>query len=191
MSIWQDKKLTLSMARLTNGKAWTLISLGRMQLKSRTWQGSCWPCDRLDVYHSLHCLVGLFNMQRRSNVNLRSEANPWSILPRVLQCLQQSSQCPPTDAYWYAPAQGKLFPSTHSNIPIDHCIDYLRQSIQCHSDLTPMNWHVSRDNLSLIQTTTHTCRDFDQIHEWATQRKTHFATKQEVISRKYHIEDWW
>ncbi|TEA21072.1 Cyclochlorotine biosynthesis protein O [Colletotrichum sidae] len=57
---------------------------------------------------------------------------------------------------------------------IGHCINHLRQAIQCHGDLTPMVWKLAGDKIILSTETRHMCRDFDRIHEWAAQRQTRF-----------------
>ncbi|EPE30612.1 hypothetical protein GLAREA_03579 [Glarea lozoyensis ATCC 20868] len=52
----------------------------------------------------------------------------------------------------------------------DHCIDALRQSIMCHADVSPISFHV---NVPVAKgvfprlATTHTCRDFSKIQQWA------------------------
>ncbi|KAK4545972.1 hypothetical protein LTR36_002536 [Oleoguttula mirabilis] len=55
---------------------------------------------------------------------------------------------------------------------IDHCIDYIRQIIMCHGDLTPMplvydpRGHPQYGpNFRVIRT----CRNFDKIFEWAAK----------------------
>ncbi|KAK1951989.1 hypothetical protein LY78DRAFT_731607 [Colletotrichum sublineola] len=52
---------------------------------------------------------------------------------------------------------------------IDHCIDYLRQSAECHGDVTPITfkWQESVGRVVVAWKTTHTCRNFDRIHDWA------------------------
>ncbi|TDZ38512.1 Cyclochlorotine biosynthesis protein O [Colletotrichum spinosum] len=57
---------------------------------------------------------------------------------------------------------------------IGHCINHLRQAIQCHGDLTPMVWKLVGDKIILSTETRHMCRDFGRIHEWAAQRQTRF-----------------
>ncbi|KAJ5971858.1 uncharacterized protein N7479_001776 [Penicillium vulpinum] len=67
----------------------------------------------------------------------------------------------------------------NAEMHMDHCIDYLRQSIMCHSDLTPLV-HIPRpggardDGTAWIPNLAvkHTCRDFWKIHEWAAQYNT-------------------
>lgn len=55
---------------------------------------------------------------------------------------------------------------------IDHCIDYLRQIIMCHGDLTPMPLIYDArghpryaPNFNFVRT----CRNFDRIYEWAAK----------------------
>lgn len=50
---------------------------------------------------------------------------------------------------------------------LEHCVDYLRQYIQCNADLTPM-WtgDMGGGHLMVKPYTPHTCRDFDQITQW-------------------------
>ncbi|KAJ5700684.1 hypothetical protein N7536_003697 [Penicillium majusculum] len=67
----------------------------------------------------------------------------------------------------------------NAEMHMDHCIDYLRQSIMCHSDVTPLV-HIPRPGGSRNNGTSwipnfavkHTCRDFWKIHEWAAQYNT-------------------
>ncbi|KAG8164388.1 hypothetical protein KVR01_006306 [Diaporthe batatas] len=56
-----------------------------------------------------------------------------------------------------------------------HCLDYLRQYVQCNADLTPMFFeyigrssvnHDHSRNLALRKGTVHTCADFEGIHGW-------------------------
>ncbi|KAI1125132.1 hypothetical protein F5Y10DRAFT_247725, partial [Nemania abortiva] len=65
----------------------------------------------------------------------------------------------------------------HPNDPsrfdhIGHCINHIRQSLQCHADLTPMEWKLVGQNVILKTDTPHTCRNFDKIHEWALSHRT-------------------
>lgn len=54
-----------------------------------------------------------------------------------------------------------------TELHLEHCVDYLRQYIQCNADLTPM-WtgDMGGGFLMVKPYTTHTCRDFDQIIGW-------------------------
>ncbi|PYI28114.1 hypothetical protein BP00DRAFT_351923, partial [Aspergillus indologenus CBS 114.80] len=56
---------------------------------------------------------------------------------------------------------------------LDHCLDYLRQVVQCQSDLTPLTFFWSDQVNATLPNfgDTHTCRDFKAIHEWSMQRR--------------------
>ena len=56
----------------------------------------------------------------------------------------------------------------------DHCLDYLRQVIMCHGDLTPIifEWNTRIDGYVAHHNTLHTCRSFDAIFDWARHRNT-------------------
>jgi hypothetical protein len=56
--------------------------------------------------------------------------------------------------------------------PPDHCIESLRQSLTCNSDVTAngFDW---RDDIKYMMpriNTVHKCRNFDKIKEWAFER---------------------
>ncbi|RAK74446.1 oxidase ustYa family protein [Aspergillus fijiensis CBS 313.89] len=64
-------------------------------------------------------------------------------------------------------------------VHINHCIEYLRQALMCHSDLSVIvhsprvphpgpEYPIWKANFS----TQHTCRNFWKIHEWAKQYNT-------------------
>ncbi|KAK3690281.1 hypothetical protein B0T22DRAFT_379654, partial [Podospora appendiculata] len=57
----------------------------------------------------------------------------------------------------------------------DHCIDYLRQAIMCHGDLTPITfeWIPEISGYIAHHSTEHQCRDFESIFEWAERRGAH------------------
>ncbi|KAK1755397.1 hypothetical protein QBC47DRAFT_401566 [Echria macrotheca] len=57
---------------------------------------------------------------------------------------------------------------------IGHCINHIRQAIQCHADLTPMEWKLVGNRVILDTSTPHTCRNFEKIHRWASERSTDF-----------------
>ncbi|KAI7475361.1 hypothetical protein KC351_g10143 [Hortaea werneckii] len=68
--------------------------------------------------------------------------------------------------------QGDGLPSDTYRIHVDHCVDYLRQVVQCQGDVTPLAYHWNAE----LQTgfpefgATHTCRNFEMIDEWALAR---------------------
>lgn len=92
---------------------------------------------QLDVFHQLHCL----NMLRKT------------IYPDVY----------PPDAP--KDADGSVSPFRHA----EHCYDQLRQALMCSSDISTLFWEWSVDANHLVGNprTTHTCRNFDKIRDWA------------------------
>lgn len=58
-------------------------------------------------------------------------------------------------------------------VHVYHCIDQLRQAIQCHSDLTPAPLF-KVDGLEkdyyLGHSVAHTCRDFEAVKRWRDER---------------------
>lgn len=54
---------------------------------------------------------------------------------------------------------------------IDHCIDTIRQSLMCASDLTPLPFVWSEENQKTMEVARvlHTCRNFDAIREWGKE----------------------
>lgn len=54
-----------------------------------------------------------------------------------------------------------------------HCLDLLRQSIMCSSDISVTVWQwVDRDGKAeQLGSVPHTCRNFEAIREWALERR--------------------
>ncbi|KAH8799356.1 hypothetical protein F5884DRAFT_869229 [Xylogone sp. PMI_703] len=72
---------------------------------------------------------------------------------------------------------------------IGHCINQIRQALQCHADLTPMEWLLDGSKIILKTDTPHTCRNFDRIHAWATSHSTRFDTIESVVNGSLTIVD--
>lgn len=55
---------------------------------------------------------------------------------------------------------------------VDHCIDQIRQSIMCQSDLTPnwLTWSDAFQSNMAARDMMHTCRSFDKVQQWARER---------------------
>lgn len=56
---------------------------------------------------------------------------------------------------------------------LDHCIDHLRQFVQCHSDLTPLTFSWPNYPAGKIVAqwgALHTCRNHTTVVEWAARR---------------------
>jgi hypothetical protein len=73
--------------------------------------------------------------------------------------------------YWNASTP---FPDELSMTHIDHCVDMLRQSLMCTSDITPIPfaWYPKYEAVLPTTGITHTCRDFEAIQDWAKERTT-------------------
>ena len=54
----------------------------------------------------------------------------------------------------------------------DHCIDQLRQTIQCYGDRTPNHtrWFDAIGQAFVVTDTVHTCRNFDALREWTSAK---------------------
>ncbi|KAK8068721.1 hypothetical protein PG994_005337 [Apiospora phragmitis] len=107
----------------------------------------------LSVFHDLHCLntirkgLDYFNYQMWNDTH-----NP---LNTPLHLLDDDHRL-----------GGPLDPPH-----LSHCIDHLRQAIQCHSDISPVVWQWSeaaQDN-KIYGTTVRTCRNFAAVRAWATE----------------------
>ncbi|KAK4085882.1 hypothetical protein Purlil1_9839 [Purpureocillium lilacinum] len=56
---------------------------------------------------------------------------------------------------------------------VDHCVETLRQTIQCQSDLTPVPhvWSEGKGMYIADTSLEHTCRDYDAVMEWQDERE--------------------
>lgn len=63
--------------------------------------------------------------------------------------------------------------SNDTIVHFEHCYEQLRQSLQCHSDVSTIFWEWSeRRNRYLGNAhTTHTCKDFEKIRQWGIRNK--------------------
>ena len=59
-------------------------------------------------------------------------------------------------------------------IHIDHCIDSIRQSLMCASNITPLPyaWFTEYETVLPVTNVLRTCRDFDVLREWARERQS-------------------
>ncbi|KAH8901283.1 hypothetical protein GQ53DRAFT_607631, partial [Thozetella sp. PMI_491] len=96
----------------------------------------------LDVFHQLHCL----NILRMS---------------RYPEHYRQQNTPEANEILSY-------FDDEH----IEHCIDTIRQSIMCHSDITPLvyQWDETQKRMRIHGNVVHSCRDFDSIRDWSRER---------------------
>ncbi|KAF3909936.1 hypothetical protein ABW20_dc0101629 [Dactylellina cionopaga] len=57
-------------------------------------------------------------------------------------------------------------------VHLDHCINIIRQSLQCFSDVTPyvFQWSEEAQSVHAYANVVHTCRNFEAVREWALER---------------------
>ncbi|CRG92233.1 Cell surface glycoprotein 1 [Talaromyces islandicus] len=69
---------------------------------------------------------------------------------------------------------------------VDHCIDSMRQSFMCSSDISPIpwEWYEEKHRAIGLPNALHTCRDFNAIREWAIE---HEAKNFDIKRRYKHI----
>ncbi|THU86392.1 hypothetical protein K435DRAFT_683749 [Dendrothele bispora CBS 962.96] len=68
---------------------------------------------------------------------------------------------------------------------VNHCIDTIRQSLMCCSDVSPIvwRWNETRNLSEFRSDVVHECRNFEKIQEWA---KEHHVDR---YDRAVHVED--
>ncbi|KAK8084275.1 hypothetical protein PG997_005546 [Apiospora hydei] len=102
---------------------------------------------QLDVFHELHCLDDL-------------------------RMLLYPERFPGMDEL--KDENGIIDRTTHAFRHWDHCIDALRQALMCHADVSPISWRLNVPVKKMLipqLSTTHTCRNFSRVHEWAQQHR--------------------
>ncbi|KAH7336736.1 hypothetical protein BKA65DRAFT_479611 [Rhexocercosporidium sp. MPI-PUGE-AT-0058] len=84
-----------------------------------------------------------------------------------LHCVNQLRKVVYVDHYF-----PKIKDSEFFFIHMSHCVEHLRQAIQCHSDFTPLvyTWDEKEDKGGPVWTSKHTCRNFTKIWEWDKTR---------------------
>ena len=66
----------------------------------------------------------------------------------------------------------------HSNATkreyLDHCVDYLRQSLMCRPsiEILPMDVDEEKHSFRPRWDATHTCVDFERVQDWTVERQT-------------------
>jgi len=114
----------------------------------------------LDVFHNLHCLNAVrmeldkdyYGHHDHGHVGRRAEHDHG---PDAL---------PQHQSAWEAASRDH----------IDHCMNHIRQSLQCRPDLSPAAMHVFADfdgsKYFLGNAERHTCYDWESIMRWAAAR---------------------
>lgn len=104
---------------------------------------------RPDMFHSLHCLNAI-RMELDSDYYSK---HPHSHLDMDIK-------------------NSTAFPPNWDRIHMDHCLDQLRQSIQCQGDLSPVPLYFHKDvPIGLGVGQTHTCRNWESMRGWMDDRK--------------------
>jgi len=80
------------------------------------------------------------------------------------------------------------FESTHELMGIEHlshCLDALRQSLMCSSDITPLpwKWDAQAGEAKEVAEVQHTCRNFEKVRQWAKENRVR------KFDRKIYVED--
>lgn len=116
----------------------------------------------LDVFHNLHCLNAVrieldkdyYGPHNHGHIGRRAEHDHEPHAPQQHQ------------SAWDAAARDH----------IDHCMNHIRQSLQCRPDLSPAAMHVFADfdgsKYFLGNAEKHTCYDWESVIDWAAARKT-------------------
>lgn len=70
-------------------------------------------------------------------------------------------------------------------IHIDHCIDSIRQTLMCSSDITPIPyvWFPQHQQNLPVTSVARTCRDFEALREWARERQSL------LFNTSLHVDD--
>ncbi|KAH8798647.1 hypothetical protein F5884DRAFT_139970 [Xylogone sp. PMI_703] len=170
----------------TIDRAWALLLSGlnfdlsqeaaNLAGKTFQWQDSGFYFSGLEVYHSLHCLVCscLFVHKPPKDVVAK-----YLLQNRLRQALYPE--------YYSHVFNSLTAPAREDHI--GHCINHIRQALQCHSDLTPMEWRLDGNKIILKTDTLHTCRNFDKIHSWASARRTKYESVESLKNGSLVIVD--
>ncbi|SMR64057.1 unnamed protein product [Zymoseptoria tritici ST99CH_3D1] len=88
-----------------------------------------------------------------------------------LHCLNEARKYIDMD-YYADPNWSETFKKVN-RLHLDHCLDYLRQIITCHSDLVPIT--IRWDEITMRPQPefekVHQCRNFDKIKDWAAAHR--------------------
>ncbi|OCT49182.1 hypothetical protein CLCR_04949 [Cladophialophora carrionii] len=127
----------------------------------------------IEVFHQLHCLnsirKGLYpdRYQETKDMSDNEKRLYWIHIGEFLS----------NGANWASHLRPFVFFPlvlilTIFAVPLEHCVDSIRQTIQCYSDINTIPWVISprHHRPAPDAHTTHMCRRFDKIQEWAKER---------------------
>jgi hypothetical protein len=126
------------------------------------------------VLHSLHCLVSSIPTTSLMKVALTCYRT---------KCAMSSTANTTTTAPWkpsiadgeFTSVRAIVIPPNHdSHINSDHCLNHLRQTIQCHMDLTPVRTVYFKEMNTEVGDfdQEHTCRDMTKLQQWMNEKYT-------------------
>ncbi|KXL44888.1 MAG: hypothetical protein FE78DRAFT_91107 [Acidomyces sp. 'richmondensis'] len=129
--------------------AWTALVGGRYFYLTEEEAREAWPDTYQEYYHD--------EFGYRTGLDVL----------HTLHCVNHLRKTLYVDYYPHY-SMGKPFQKYH----VDHCIDIIRQAVQCYGDLTPIpvRWFESAHRTFIDSDQIHTCRDFSKIRNWATER---------------------
>jgi hypothetical protein len=84
-----------------------------------------------------------------------------------LHCLNKLRMEIDKDYYAARDPEGSLWGGRVHN---DHCIDQIRQALECHGDTTPVPMLAATEGVYVGNAEMHTCRDFSKIRKWVDER---------------------
>lgn len=73
---------------------------------------------------------------------------------------------------------------------LDHCVEILRQSIECRPDTTARTfyWHAGAKVVP-HEWVTHTCRNFDALQGWAEEATISITERTHLVDGKIVVDD--
>ncbi|KAJ5116680.1 hypothetical protein N7456_001028 [Penicillium angulare] len=104
-----------------------------------------------DMFHSLHCLNAIRMDLDKAYYSIHHNHHH----EELEEAIKNST----------------MFPHDWDRIHRDHCLDQLRQAIQCHGDLSPVPlYHYNDDPIGLGVGQVHTCRKWEPMRKWMDLR---------------------
>jgi hypothetical protein len=132
--------------------------------------------DRVDVFHNLHCIVSCNLLDTGLK---RIELTVWRTWYEF-QWIQSTTVPTATlaisstrsgNGLTFVSLPARKLGNRNPLTALDHCIEQLRQAVQCHSDMTPVPLFTIDGKKGLFtHSTTHTCRDFEAVKRWRDER---------------------
>lgn len=120
----------------------------------------------ISVFHDLHCLVSLLYLAQLVVTEIQTD-------PELFQDRLRQSMWYFSDDRWNSTYNPYTIPRPATYSPdglngikhLDHCINILRQSLQCFSDVSPyvFQWDEGSQEVKAYANVVHTCRNFEAV----------------------------